>query len=221
MINSTKQFLSILLILTAGIKAYSQENKFSIGVEGGTGLISLRGNSLLESHKPAFGFSGGVSLEYDLNNTLSLRTTIAFERKGDMLKGTLIDNDGNIIGTATMHSNFNYLTLPLLVRASLGKNHRFFVNAGPYVGYLLKQTVSSKGVGLEQKVDNTLLDKRMDAGITAGVGFRFFFGAKCDFSIEARDNLGLMNVSAVPVYGGGSIKTNSANLLVGFTYKLG
>lgn len=134
------------------------------------------------------------------------------------------DISGNPLGkiTITINTNFDYLTLPILVRATFGKKVQFFLNAGPYFGYLIKQTFVSKGTNFPTTTsDNTSLDKRFDTGISTGLGISVPIKTKFAFSFEIRNNLGLFNVSAVPVANNGTIKTNSTNFLLGFTYKLG
>ena len=99
---------------------------------------------------------------------------------------------------------------------------KFFINTGPFFSYLIKQTFVNQGTNIPRTVsDNTNNDKRFDMGITAGLGVAIPIKAKISLSCEIRNNLGLYNVSEVPVYNNGAIKTNSTNLLIGFAYKFG
>ena len=200
-----------------------QQNKFDIGLEGGPSLTFLRGNELLEKfNEPKVSFMGGLSFQYNFPKIISIRTGFAFERKGAVAKGTMLDINGNNIGNFTTHSNFEYLTAPILVRAALGNKMKFFINAGPFFSYLIKQTFVSQGTNIPKTVgDNSNLDKPFDMGITAGLGVAIPLKEKFSFSCEIRNNLGLYNVSEVPIYNNGSIKTNSTNLLIGFAYKIG
>jgi len=53
-----------------------------IGIEGGAGCTSLRGNDLLVTFTdPAAGFSGGFSFGYPFSRLFSLATGIAYEKK--------------------------------------------------------------------------------------------------------------------------------------------
>jgi hypothetical protein len=212
-----------LLILTVGEITYGQTNKFDIGVEGSPSLIFLRGNDFIDNnHKPTIGFSGGLFFQFNFKKVVSLRTNIAFERKGSVLTSQTTDMYGNPLGEITTNTNFDYLTLPILVRATFGKKVQYFVNAGPYFGYLIKQTFVSKGDNIPTTTsDNTSLDKRFDTGISIGLGLSVPIKSKFAFSFELRNNLGLYNVSAVPVGNNGTVKTNSTNFLLGFTCKLG
>ena len=212
-----------LFLLTVLRTTYGQTNKFDIGFEGSPSLIYLRGNDIIKQyHKPTIGFFGGLFFQYNFKKIVSLRTNIAFDRKGSVLTAQATDINGNPLGEVTTHTNFDYLTFPILVRATFGKKVRYFVNAGPYFGYLIKQTFVSKGDNIQTTTsDNTSLDKRFDTGISTGLGFSVPIKTKFAFSFEVRNNLGLYNVSAVPVANNGTIKTNSTNFLLGFTCKLG
>lgn len=202
---------------------FGQENKIDIGPEGGPSLIFMRGNAIIAStNSPTIGFSGGVFLQYNFKKILSLRTSIAYERKGSIVNGQAGYVYGNPIDVGTTHINDDYLTIPLLVRAKFGRKMKYFFNAGPYLGYLLKETFVLRGENTPKtKIDNTSLNKRFDYGLSTGLGFVIPIKDKFAFSIEIRNNLGLFNTSAVSVVNNGTIKTNSTNLLFGFTYKLG
>jgi hypothetical protein len=222
MINLKSLFCG-LFFLTFITTTYGQTHQFELGVEGGPSLISLRGNRFIDHfHEPTIGFTGGLFFQYNLKKIVSLRTNIAFERKGSLLTSKILDNLGNPIGEMNTNMHFDYLTLPILVRATFGKKVQFFINAGPYIGYLIKQHTVSKGDNIPSfTFDNTSQYKRFDTGISTGLGLSVPVKTKFAFTFEARNNLGLLNVSHVQVIDNGTIKTNSTNFIFGFTYKLG
>ncbi|MDR2970481.1 MAG: PorT family protein [Bacteroidales bacterium] len=209
---------------------HRQENKFDIGVECAPSLIFMRGNDMIKNyHKPTIGFSAGIFFQYNFPKIFSLRTNIAYERKGSVLKDmkdiqiTTVDQPSEFVGRATIHTNYDYLTFPILVRATFGKKVNFFVNVGPYFGCLIKQTtvVKIKESKISQTYEETSYFKRFDIGIATGLGLSVPIKTNFAFSFEVRNNLGLYNVSKIPVANNGTIKTNSTNFLLGFTYKLG
>lgn len=190
----------------------------------GPSLISLRGNDILDKNNDlSFGFSSGLSFQYNFPKLISIRTNISFERKGFTTQGSATDQNGNQIGEITVHSYFDYLTIPILGRLTFGKKINFFVNAGPYIGYLIKQTNVTEAFSEYPKTetDNTDKFKRIDFGVTTGLGARIPIKSKIFLSIEIRNNLGLTNISSLPVVNDGSIKTNSTNVLFGIEYRFG
>ena len=133
-----------------------------------------------------------------------------------------VDINGTRVGEISTYTKFDYLTFPILVRATFGKKVQYFVNAGPYFGYLIKQTFVTKGDNFPTTTtDNTSFDKRFDTGISTGLGLSIPIKSKFAFSLELRNNLGLYNVTDLPVTNSVIVKTNSTNILLGFTYKLG
>ena len=210
-----------LLILSFGTILGQGINKVELGLEASPSITSLRGNDVIDKyHHSKIAYSVGISLQYNFTRRFSLHANLGYENKGSKVEAQLTDNLGNPIGISKGHTNFEYLIFPILARASFGKEITFFVNVGPYISYLLRQTNTSKvGNSPSMTLDNTYNDKRFDIGISSGLGISIPLGHKFKFSIEARDNLGFYNISAASVSNNGSIKTNSFNFLVGLTYK--
>jgi hypothetical protein len=217
--SKLNSFLSVILFCTV-FTTFGQ-SKIAIGVEGGPNIIFLRGNEIMNQfYDPTIGFSGGATFQYNLGTIVSLHTGLSYERKGAAIRDVvLVDQTGNPTGSYTAHFNYNYLNLPILVRASFGEKTQFFVNAGPYIGYLINQMVVNSDT--KKKYDNTKSNKKIDMGVSAGLGILIPFGEKLAFTLELRNNLGLYNVSALQFYPEGAIKTNSTNFLIGFTYRIG
>lgn len=221
--NKLRNSILITLILCSSL-TFGQTNKFEVGLEMGPSLISLRGNDFLDKNNDiSFGFSSGFTFQYNFPKLISIRTNISFERKGLTTQGTATDEYGNQIGEITFHSKFDYLTIPLLVRLTFGKKINFFINAGPYIGYLIQQknVIEAFGEYPKTETDNTDNFKRTDFGITTGLGARFPIKSKLFLSLEIRNNLGLTNISSVPVVNDGTIKTNSTIILIGIEYRFG
>ena len=221
-----KIILLLLTVLTL-TRILGQENKIILGVEGSPGLIFLYGNDILKTfYKPTLGFSSGLFCQYNFPQYYSIRTNIAYERKGSELNHiiTYTDQNGVEIGSERIvgHINFDYLTMPILFRMTIGKKIKYFFNAGPYVGYLISQiSVWEKSMYVPAKTENNTENfKRFDTGVTTGLGLSISIIDKLMVSLEIRNSTGLLNVSDLPIGNNGSIKTNSTNLLIGLTYKL-
>ncbi len=108
-------------------------------------------------------------------------------------------------------------------RFSFGNQFKLFINAGPYVGYLMKVTAVTDENESVPHTELDLTDKsyKYDFGIYAGVGAKIPIKHKLAFKVEVRNNLGLVNTRSAPIEEeGGSVKTNSTNLLLGVTFDL-
>jgi len=216
--------LLILLFSILCLTSYGQTNILDIGAEGGCSLASIRGiDKKIVHHKSRVGYCGGLFVQYNFRKILSIRTGAYYERKGSSFEVEATDEIGTTIGIIHGNENFDYINVPLLIRATFGKKLKFFVNAGPYVGFLLKQSEHVKALNdfPGYNNDNTHSFKKTETGISAGVGISYSCGNRISISLEIRDNLGLSNTSAVEVYNNGTIKTNALTFLPGINYKLG
>jgi hypothetical protein len=214
----------LVAALTIWTSVNGQINKFEIGLEGGPSLTSLRGNDILEDYNnPTIGYSGGVTFQYNFPKLVSIKTNITYERKGAVAKLNAIDINGNIIGEIKNHSHLDYLTIPVVARLNFGNKLNFFVNFGPYIGYLIKHAsvIEAFNEFPGSTINNTDDFKRFDVGLTGGLGCGLPVKNNFNMTIEIRHNFGLYNTSALPVVNDGKIMTNSTNLLIGVAYLFG
>jgi len=218
--KSIQSLLVACSLITAPLSIFAQNNKFDVGIEGGPSLISLRGNVALDNQTATVGFLGGVFCQYNISKMFSLRTGLAYEQKGTTSPTFVNDNLGNVLGQTDVRSQFNYLTMPILLRATTGQKIKYFINMGPYFGYLINQRIETVDSEFTRGfTNNTFFYQRQDVGISSGLGVIFPIKSKFAISVEARNNLGLVNISTTPVVGAGTIKTNATNFLFGITYK--
>ena len=175
----------------------------------------MRGNEILNQHKPLFTFAAGAFVQWNLDQQFSIRVPLLFERKGSRVE------NGALLSGQEATIRYSYLTLPVLFRLNVGdKKLRYFLNAGPYLAYLLDLGMYSEGEPVSDNFTTTKSFKKFDAGISGGIGVSLPIKDHFTLSLEVRNNLGLMNISDLPVYGDGSIKTNVTQLLLGVSYKM-
>lgn len=211
------KILFLVIFLSVSYLSLGQNNKFSIGAEGGPSLIFLYGDN--DKTHLWIGFSGGSSFQCNFNKTISLYTSISYERKGFSDRIMLTNNIGQPIGNFRMYANYDYLTMPVLFRATFGEKISFFMNTGPYVAFLLKNTTIIKNPNDPIKTNSTENFKRIDMGFTIGMGISIPVENNLAITIEARDNIGLLN-TIKPEFQG-TFKTQSTNLLLGIEYRFG
>lgn len=217
--------LSFLSIgTTSSLRA--QNSMFDLGLEGGPNLSTMLISSSIPGldfdPNPAIYGSGGFIFQYNFKNFLSLKTGLSYQRKGYQINNTFFsDVSGNVIGTGKISSRFDYLTFPVLVKASFGKKVSFFVNAGPYVGYLLAKTDRMK-MNKQETIYKDDLNysgfNRWDFGIASGVGVAIPIRTYWVISVEARNYSGLMDITKPSTT---KWLTNTTDLRVGVAYKLG
>ncbi len=215
------KFFVVILFVISGLFAsnnlFAQAFKWEFGVEGGAGIRSARINPaypLLDT-KTGVSYVGGIAGAYNFNNMWALKLGAGYERKGTDFERTDISAKGKF--------NLDYLSIPLLVRAKFGKKVKFFVNAGPYLGILLnsKTKIDAYGGNPETEINNDSTTEKTDFGLSGGIGVEIPVGKSGAFTVEARDNLGMTNVSKSKETGAPEIKLNTANLMVGYTFQFG
>ena len=193
------------------------QNEMRVGVNSGATLSKFRGNDIIKNTNPGIGFLIGLSFEYSLSQNISLKTNLNYSRKSFSNTSNGFELHGFSSKEIKTRTNYDYLELPILIKYVVDNSERFFVNGGPFLGYLLKAESKTKGF-LDN--DSTVLNKKMDLGLSIGIGTIFRFDDKNNLSIELRNNLGLINISDVKVYRNETVKTNSLNLILGWNFEM-
>ena len=136
----------------------------------------------------------------------------------------------------------NYLELPILAKFSWGRTLIFYANGGLYLGYLLHAEEKTKGSSIiyaDQKgdpftipgypppppenftanTDITSSIKRLNVGVTGGLGLALPLNARNKLFFDARFEYGFINIQKSSVDG----SNNTGNLLLslGWSYRLG
>lgn len=228
--NIMKKTLLPFALFTS-LFTYSQISKFKFGFQTGLNYSNYRGYTIptsiypVYSESPNLAYLGGVTMEYEIKEKLSLRVELNYERKSQIGNNTIevrlnFDDPSQVYNFETKR-NHDYLVLPLLLKYYFTDQSSFYINGGPFVGYLLqsKFTNNLNATGFNSPNSKTTQDnKRTDFGLSFGVGKNFEFSNNMTFNLEIRDNLGLTNTSKIDVWNGGTLKTNSFNLIVGLAF---
>jgi hypothetical protein len=212
---------------TGNLNGQSKTN--DIGIECGPGLSIIHAKTEMYSHSGfSMGGISGVFYQYNFNKIFSIRIASNYERKGSRLESK---SDQLPPGDFIYH--FDYLSLPLLFKVSLGNKIKVFANTGPCFSYLMNKSLYFKPKsGKIYKLDGETNDfKSYDLGILFGLGMSIPIRDRFLFSVEIRDNLGLMsirdNYEQLDTSGyiegdvGQRFKayTNSASFIIGFAYR--
>lgn len=203
-----------------------------VGIETGPGARILFGNEALQqSQQLALGFSFGVNSEYRFNPRISLRSGIYYELKGGQT-GVITyyePNDPIVINRGQAQKiqfrsrdNFNFITIPILFKVSLGKERHWYLNAGASVGYLMRVRDVTLIRDGETRRNKPYSDHYfIEYSALFGIGYERTLNTKWKGHLELRNHLGLNNLLNEPIIvGNGSLKTNSCYLLAGLTYRL-
>lgn len=151
-----------------------------IGIRGGYNLSSFDG---LEAEigagadiKNLPGYMGGLVINLGLSKALSIQPEVLYSQQGVQIG----EGDDFIKGKV------NVVNVPLLIKVAFGSPKiKFFINAGPYIGYKLSQsselsiggTVTKESEEFVTEYDSDgLKDNLFDFGAIGGAGFQFNLG---------------------------------------------
>ena len=213
----SKKFLCTIILLTAFNFLNAQDSKslkLSLGIEIGPNLSTFYGESNQHYQTiPAIGSTGGLTFQVFINKLISFRTSYLFQLKIEKPKKGEIPVSGilNSSGSHNKQSNFYYLGIPILLQFNFGKKLGFFVNVGPNLSFLLKgEEVIKINDNPPQK--STITGKKVDFGLTAGVGLLIPIKERFALTIEARNNFGLTPLDKYQ-----ASKFYSFDFLIGFS----
>jgi hypothetical protein len=216
-------------------KITNLENQFESALDLGTasGEIDLGGSNFFNGPSLNNGFivggNFGLFANVSFNKYLSLQPEFNYSSQGTKLTLTYL----TISGEAKIKNS--YFQVPLLVKLSIGNEQvRFFVNAGPYLGYWTSGKYEFKvSDGFETTKDDDEIDfsdpeikdevNRMDFGIAAGLGAAFKVGSG-DIFVENRYSHGFSDMfkgelTSNPEYK--PMKNFVVNLSAGYIYYFG
>lgn len=189
------------LLLAASVSAQSRsESQLSIGAKGGVDLSRMFFNpSVPQGMIPGATFS--VAVRYIEEKHFGIIAELGFAQRG-WKESFDADEPYNYRRT------LNYLELPVLAHIYFGSDRaRFFINAGPQIGYLLSEYTSCnfnpKYTILlhdfpntdRQNTQQTMPAKRkLDYGISASIGGEVSINRRNALYLEARFYYGLGNI---------------------------
>lgn len=173
---------AIALMLSTTISAGAQGLTVTNGIKGGLTMSNLYIDEPdLEEENSRYGFNVGFFSQMMIAETFGFQPEILFNTKGTSTSYSGIFNQ-------EIDFNLNYIDVPVMLV------YRPFevmeIQAGPYIGFLLKSNVVYSGVlegSDELDRDNFNL---FDYGAAAGVAFTFG-----GVQLGARYNFGLQNVA--------------------------
>lgn len=192
--STIKSVTAFMLFTFISATSFSQTSKFSLSLNSLiTNFNYGKMNNSLEHYKKNFkGFQAGFSYQVGVTPIFSLVPELYFAMKG----GTLKENNPLTGGKSTLR--VNSLELPVLARLHCNK---FYLNAGPYVGYnvggrlKVDGTNSSSETTTRVTFGNSAVDlKRWDFGFQAGAGYNFNLKQSL-LTLDVRYGYGLVNIS--------------------------
>ncbi|MFP9098416.1 porin family protein [Flavobacterium sp. RHBU_24] len=171
-----KNKITLLLLLISSFGAYAQAKgniEFGIGTGYSTSNLDATANSNLNyDYRSSYNVSAFA--DFYINDRWSFRGRVFYDRKG-YNNEQLTDADGFIFST---NVELNYITIPVTANWHFGRKRNWYLNFGPYVGFLAGVNETRFGVDLTDEFNN------VDAGLAFGVGVKIPLNNKLRLFIE-------------------------------------
>jgi len=156
-----KKFLLISLVLVATTN-YAQTNKY--GIRAGVGIPNLKStdnNIYSKDYESVTGFDGSLFADFGITEEFSIKAELGFLRKGGERNGMqpipaallppalsdLLPPGQTVWATFDNKAVFSYIEIPVLAKYewSLGETWGVYVNAGPYIDFMINPKQKTKG----------------------------------------------------------------------------
>lgn len=151
--------LAVAMLATVAVKAQEKGN-FEFGFGPGLNMSSISDSNYDSETSYSFNIAG--SAEYYFSSSWGIKAKVIYDRKG-WDRDYIVDQYGDAIPT---DFNVNYLTVPVMANWHFGRTDNWYLNFGPYVGFLLSAEDTTLGTDVSDAFNST------DAGLALGIGVK-------------------------------------------------
>jgi len=207
-----KKFFTTLLICTGIYFSASAQktNQVEFGVNIGSNesyVIQNQSTYYANSSDAVYGFNVGFSAEYYFSNRWGLKGKIIYDQKG-WGNGYIIGSDGSEIDGVNFQ--LNYITVPVMANWHFGRNRNWYLNFGPYAGFLLSAKETNDNIDVKNAFSST------DFGLALGIGLKIPISNNVKFFIEAEGQGGATNITADN--SGSTVQSERSSLNIGINF---
>ncbi|HZX59958.1 MAG TPA: porin family protein [Mucilaginibacter sp.] len=205
-----KKIITTLLILSAiYTTAFAQTRnatEFGVNIGLNSSTIQYSGTGQNSDYKDGANF--GVSLEHYFSDRWSFKVKAIYDQKG-WGNGFLVLADGTQIDGVDYH--LNYITVPLMANWHFGRMRNWYLDFGPYVGFLASASETSNSADVKPLFNST------DVGIAFGIGVKIPVSNQVKLILEYDGQGGLTNVFT---QSDGTYQNIRSSLNVGFVFPI-
>lgn len=182
-----KIFCSLLILGALGVSAQEKGDvEFGVNIGYNSSLVSV--NTFTTENGD--GLNLGFSTDYYFSDRWSIKGKLIYDQKG-WNKGSYskVSFDPSIADRPYVTNfNVNYLTIPVMANWHFGSKRNWYLNFGPYAGFLLNAK-ETKG-----KTDVTEIFNSTDFGIALGIGVKIPLTEKLKLSLEYEGQGGMSDI---------------------------
>lgn len=192
-----------------GLIKVNAQSKGDVELGLGLGLsLATVSTSNGESTSSRVTYNAVASGEYYFSDRWGVKAKLTYDNKG-WKDGFIIDQDFN---SFTTDFELSYITLPVMANWHFGSQRNWYLNFGPYVGFLTTAEDSELGMDLTEVFNTT------DVGLAYGVGYKFRVADNIKLFAEVDGQSGF--VSVFKKTEGETLRNSRASLNFGVLFDL-
>ncbi|WP_412476386.1 porin family protein [Flavobacterium sp. TBRC 19031] len=157
----------------------------------------------------AYGFNIGGSMDYYFSDRWSIKGKLIYDQKG-WDNGFIEDSNGFDYVT---DFNINYLTVPVMANWHFGRKRNWFLEFGPYMGFLLNAEDVRFGTDVTDSFNST------DFGLSLGIGVKIPVSDKLKLFFEYEGQGGMSDIFKVNEFSRVTNSRSSFNVGLNFLLK--
>jgi len=202
-----KKLFTALLLSAATLPVFSQQKgNFEFGLNAGLNLSTVTSGS--ETNKDyRTGLLAGVYGDYFFSEEWSIKAKVSYDQKG-WNNGYLEFEDYSI----QTNYQLDYLTVPVMANWHFGHTKNWYINLGPYAGFLLSAKESTMGLDLKP------IARTVDIGLALGIGVKIPLSSKVKFLVELDGQSGFTDAFAENE--GNTIRNSRSSIVAGLAFSL-
>ncbi|MXN93133.1 outer membrane beta-barrel protein [Flavobacterium sp. Sd200] len=204
-----KNYILSLITIVGFATAATAQSKGNVEFGYNVGLNSSFISDSWGSSDIRTGFNAGVSADFYFSDSWSVKAKVAYDKKG--WNNDFITVDGNLYRT-----NFalDYITVPVMANWHFGNTKNWYVNFGPYVGFLVNAEETALNNDVKDMLNST------DWGLAFGLGVKIPLSNYIKLFIEYDVQSGFTDVFKDNYNYGSNFSTTRGALNVGLNLML-
>ena len=183
--NMKNLFITAILALGfVSVSSAQDKGDMEFGVNIGYNSSSVQASRSYFQPDSGQGFNVGIAADYYFSDRWSIKGKLIYDQKG-WDNGSFEDENGNYYPT---DYNLNYLTIPIMANWHFGSKRNWYLNFGPYAGFLVSAEETAGGVDVKEAFNST------DFGLALGIGVKIPVSDKLKISLEYDGQSGISEI---------------------------
>ncbi|MDR6941089.1 porin family protein [Mucilaginibacter pocheonensis] len=180
-----KIFTTIIIVFGVYTASLAQQKKgdVELGIHIGYSFSDISNSDFFNSSFKS-AFNAGIATDFYFSNRWSLKTKLIFDQKG-WGPGFFANVSDEKFAT---DFSLNYITLPIMANWHFGKKRNWYLNFGPYAGYLAGAEATNGDIDVKDSFHST------DFGLALGIGTKIKLSNKVKLLLEYDEQAGITNI---------------------------